>query len=687
MTSAPLNPPPCRGARGSDLPAYVGNGMIGLRVREIPLLAGSAILNGVVGPDPDKGIEAAVPIPYPLAADIAIGEAWLSDQPWAAEDLLQSYDFGTGELFSQFLFRIGDVALTVEVTTFASRSDCSLVLQESRITAGQACSIRLRTLVDSRPAQGRMAERRTGGPSAGGGEGSLLWVPEGDLSHCGIAFHSRCSLTDDSMIAPKFGSGPLVAEYRVDLRAGQRVELHQIAALIPSIVHHRPREEAVRRASLGARRGLARLRALNRESWAEIWKGRIVAQGAEPRHQQLIDAGFYYLNASAHRSSPAATSMFGLAHWPGYHYYYGHVMWDIDAFCVPPLLLLQPGAARSLIDFRARHVEAARRHARLDGKPGMRFPWQAAPLSGEEAAPDDGPAAAFAAHLSLHVARAFSLDADCTGDLRYLRDRGWPIIAGVADWLTGRLERTQRGAELPRATGPAEVPDPPDNDSFTLMTAADLLKRAIRIGAGIGADIPAAWQDMLDALYLPRRSDGVIPAHEDFRIDEDKGATPSPLAGLFPMDYPAGERERQATLDFFLSRWRDYVGSPMLAAFYPAWAAMAGDRKLALDLFEEGYAAYDAGRFHQCLEYRVDHPDSAVPAGPFLANIGGMLMTMLLGLPGLRISGDSPEAWPHRPVTLPSGWSSIAVDRLWVRGRPMRLIAEQGKDRAQILPA
>jgi hypothetical protein len=125
----------------------------------------------------------------------------------------------------------------------------------------------------------------------------------------------------------------------------------------------------------------------------------------------------------------------------------------------------------------------------------------------------------------------------------------------------------------------------------------------------------------------------------------------------------------------------------MLPAFYPAWAAMAGDRKLALDLFEEGYAAYDAGRFHQCLEYRADHPDSKVPAGPFLANIGAMLTTMLLGLPGLEISDKSPEAWAKRPVVLPAGWSGIHVDRLWVRGRSMRLVADQGSARASLVEA
>jgi len=684
MKDSPSDPNLHRGPRGSDLPAYVANGMIGIRVREIPLLAGSMIVNGVVGLHAEKRIEAAVPVPYALAGDIGLGEAWLSDQPWAIDELQQSYDFSTAELRSSFRFQAGGRNLHVEVTTFTSRSHPMLILQQSSITASEDCTVRLRAVVDTKAAVGHVEERLVA-QAAPVGDGSLLWVPQGGLSSCGIAVWSQCSVGEREQIGPGAGSSPLLASYRVGLKAGQTVELRQIAALIPSEVHHRPREEAVRRLAHGAKIGFDQLRERNQENWQDIWKGRIHVAGASRRHQQLIDAGFFYLNCSAHRSSPAATSMFGLASWPNYHYYYGHVMWDIDAFCVPPLLLIQPQSAQSLIDFRVRHVVAARRYAQLDGKGGMRFPWQAAPLTGEEAAPDDGSAASNAAHLSLHVARALSLHADIVDDRRFLRESGWPIIAEVADWLTQRLSNSIRGSELFSATGPAEVEDPPDNDSFTLMTAHDLLGRAIRTGEAIGADIPDAWGKALEKLCLSTRSDGVIASHDGFRVDEPKGATPSPLAGFFPMDYPASARERKATLDFFLARWRDYVGSPMLPGFYPAWAAMAGDRALALDLFEEGYAAYDAGRFHQCLEYRADHPDCEVPAGPFLANIGAMLMTMLLGLPGLQITGESPQAWAKRPVVLPSGWSSIEVERLWVRGRPMRLVADHGSTRARLL--
>lgn len=686
MGRGPLNPKVAHGARNGLLPAYVGNGLVGLRIRELPLLAGSAIVNGTVGLHPEKRIEAAAPIPYPLAGDIGIDEAWLSEQPWSVANLQQRYDFGAAELASSFSFTVNEIKLDVEVVTFASRSEPSLVLQEMVVRSSADCALRLRASIEAQDVRGAIERRRVlGAQQDSKAHGSLLWFTDGRLSSCGIAMHSECdSANDVSHLRPGDRHGSLTTEYHVQLQAGRSARMLQIAALVPSIVHARPDEEAVRRLARGQKLGFDALRESNRAIWDDLWKARIVVNGADDRHQQVIDAGFFYMNCSAHIGSPAATSMFGLASWPNYHYYYGHVMWDIDAFCVPPLLLLQPPAAHSLVNFRARHLDVARRYAQQDGHVGMRFPWQAAPLSGEEATPGDGPGAAYEAHISLHVARAFALHAAATGDKRFLREFGWPAICGVIRWLESRLVITDRGAELMVATGPAEVEDPPDNDTFTLMAAHDVLDRAIRLGEHHGWDVPASWRKLKQSLYLPMRSDDVIPTHDGFHVNEPKGATPSPLAGLFPLDYPATERQRAATFPFFLARWRDYIGSPMLPAFYPAWAAMSGDRDLALTLFDEGYGDYHSERFLQCLEYRPDHPDSETPAGPFLANIGAMLTGLLFGMTGLRMTESDPSNWPSRPVALPQGWTDITIERLWVRGRPMKLVARHGAERAEL---
>lgn len=681
----PINPPEATGPRDGALPAYVSNGLIGLRICEMPLMGGMAMVSGLAGEHPERRIEAAAEAPYPLAADLAVDGVWLSDQPWAVSDLRQAYDFSSGELTSWFRFEANGKAMAVEVLTFASRTAPVLVLQEIRATPDSACRVGLRACVETGGLRGRIKRRQTETPGeeAPACDGSLLWETEGALGECGAAFLTEFPDEDaDRKTRPWDHGGPLVTEYQMRARKGQTLRLRQIAGLVPSATHPRPDEEAVRRVARGAGTGFDVLRARNREAWADVWKARIVVRGASPEHQALIDAAVFYLNSSVHAASPSSTSIFGLATWRDYHYYFGHVMWDVDAFCLPPVILFQPGAARAMLEFRTRTLDAAQGTARLSDRDGLQFPWQAAPMSGHEAAPGSGSAAHHEDHVSLHVARGFSLYADISGDEAFLKEKAWPVVSGVADWFVSRTVRTGRGVELPRSLGPAEVPVPPDNDAFTLMAGADILRRAIRMAGALGREVPSGWSETLRDLYLPVRADGVIASHDDFRVSEDKGATPSPLAGLFPYDYPAPAARKRKTLAFYLSHWEDYVGAPMLPPLYGVWACMAGDRQLALKLFEEGYAGYDHPRFHQCLEYRVDHADSEVAAGPFFANLGGLLLGLIFGYAGLEVDDGDPAAWARRPVGLPAGWEAIEVERLWVRGRPARLIARHGDARA-----
>ena len=79
------------------------------------------------------------------------------------------------------------------------------------------------------------------------------------------------------------------------------------------------------------------------------------------------------------------------------------------------------------------------------GRRGIQFAWESAPSSGDEAAPIPGTAAWHEDHASLDVARAFALYADVTGDEEFLRERAWPVLAGVAEWVTSRAVKTKKG--------------------------------------------------------------------------------------------------------------------------------------------------------------------------------------------------------------------------------------------------
>ena len=117
--SVPLSPPPVRGGARNELPAYVANGVMGLRIREMPLAAGLTLVCGYSGLHPQRQIEAIAAAPYPIAGDIRIGGVWLSDAIHAVTVIDQQYDFATGELTSRFEFEAGGVEPILKFLYFA----------------------------------------------------------------------------------------------------------------------------------------------------------------------------------------------------------------------------------------------------------------------------------------------------------------------------------------------------------------------------------------------------------------------------------------------------------------------------------------------------------------------------------------------------------------------------------------
>ena len=74
--------------------------------------------------------------------------------------------------------------------------------------------------------------------------------------------------------------------------------------------------------------------------------------------------------------------------------------------------------------------------------------------------------------MSLDVARAFAFHSFVTGDLEFLREKAWPILSGVADWVASRVTHSERGYEIRAAMGIAERETEADNAAFTNMAAA-----------------------------------------------------------------------------------------------------------------------------------------------------------------------------------------------------------------------
>jgi protein-glucosylgalactosylhydroxylysine glucosidase len=680
----PLSPPPITEYRPEYLPAYVSNGLLGLRVGRIPFVDGLCMVDGLVERDPVEDGEGFARGPYPLWGDVSIDGQALTAHPEQARLEEQQYDFSAGELRTRFVFRPRSVAATVEDLVLCSRTLPTLALHEVRVEVDQECDVVLSGGVNHIGISGQWVSRRTQTPGTDTAvvDGLMEWRTSGDLSSCGAAYvtslhgarGARRQVDDIDRRAP------LRTSYAFRAHPGRSYVLHQVSSLISSRLHTEPDRMAARMAYLGATHGFDTIRRDNRAAWAELWKGRPILRGAQPRWQAIADASFYYLHSSAHRSSIFGTAMFGLAYWPDYHYYRGHVMWDIEGFTVPVLVLTDPDVARALLDYRLVRVGAARRNAAMNGYLGLQFPWAASAVHGEEVIRLSKARVIFEQHVNMAVAFAFARYCHATGDDQYLREWAWRVLHGVAEWIRSRGVETGRGFEIRECLGIAEQEMPVDNHAYVNMAAAVVLREAAAAARRLGMPGGLAWERLADRMFIPvDDATNVILNHEGYvyRDGDVAAATPEALAGLFPFTYDPGPVREQATLRFYLERVGAYVGYPMLSAPLGAWAARLGDRDLSARLFEEGYADFVDEPFLVTNEFSRRFPNE-VRAGPLMANVGGFLTSVLYGLTGLIPGPGEPASWAHRPAAMPSLWEGVEVERLWARGRAMGLVATHG---------
>ena len=182
-------------------PAYLSNGLIGIRPGRNPLAKAQTCVSGFDFVHPTYNVECLSPAPYPLETDIRVGEMSLLKHPDLVKTLRQTLDTSCGELLTQMDFALGTAQLSIEVLQFASRSVPSLVCQQISVTASADTEIEFVPRVEDRAVPGRtylsQVPERTqidlvlGMESAGSLSklGLALWIvtPDGPTRKLGIS--------------------------------------------------------------------------------------------------------------------------------------------------------------------------------------------------------------------------------------------------------------------------------------------------------------------------------------------------------------------------------------------------------------------------------------------------------------------------------------------------------------------
>ena len=436
-----------------------------------------------------------------------------------------------------------------------------------------------------------------------------------------------------------------LAKFHKSLKAGETYKFALVASTVSSAQYEDPQNEAERLTIFAMLEGTDRLLKRHREAWTEIWKSDIVVDG-QPAITRDIRFALYHLYSFAREGTSYSLSPMGLSGL-GYN---GHVFWDTELWMYPPLLMLQPNMARSLLDYRFERLEAARQNAKSHGYKGAMFPWESS-ANGSEDTPVWALTGPFQHHITGCIGWAFWKYYEVTGDMDWLREKGYPVLKEVADFWSSRVERNGPGRyDINNVIGANEWQENIDNNAFTNGMAITTLSYATKAAKALGLVPNPDWMHVADNIPILKFENGVTKENATYIGETIKQADVNLLS--YPLEIVNKKEDIKRDLDYYLPRYAKdgpAMGISILVVLYSRLGMMHEAEKI----FAESYKRNEVPPFGVLSE-------CAGGTNPYFATgAGGMLQAVLSGFGGLTIGEKGVSQLPQSSI--PKGWKSITV--------------------------
>jgi trehalose/maltose hydrolase-like predicted phosphorylase len=255
--------------------------------------------------------------------------------------------------------------------------------------------------------------------------------------------------------------------------------------------------------------GWRRVLAEHETAWASRWQYSDVEVDGDAAAQQALRLAIYHLNGAANpadeRVSIGARALTG-------DDYHGHVFWDTEIFLIPFYILTWPEAARTLLVYRFRTLDAARSKAARLGWRGAFYAWESAD-TGAETTPEQiiGPDRQVVKilcgkqeqHISADVAYAVWQYWQATGDEGFLLDAGAEILLETGRFWSSRAQPESDGyCHIRGVIGPDEYHEDVDDNAFTNVMARWNIRRALDVAALLRERWPKRWVHLSSRLRL-----------------------------------------------------------------------------------------------------------------------------------------------------------------------------------------
>lgn len=435
-----------------------------------------------------------------------------------------------------------------------------------------------------------------------------------------------------------------LAKFKKRLKKGETYRFALVASTVSSQQYADPLNESERLTIFARLEGTERLLSKHKQAWEELWKSDIQIEG-DLQTQKEVRSALYHLYSFAREGTSNSLSPMGLSGL-GYN---GHVFWDTELWMYPPILMLQPQLAKSLLEYRFQRLEQARQNAFAHGYKGAMFPWESAD-DGSEDTPVWALTGPFEHHISGCIAWAFWKYYQVTGDKEWLATRGYPVLKEVADFWASRVERNGPGHyDINNVVGANEWEENIDNNAFTNGVAILALNYADQAAKVLDLSPDPDWIHVANNIPILKFPDGVTRENRTYDGVMIKQADANLLS--YPLELIVDKKQIAKDLKYYetkMSPLGPAMGFCVLATLY----AQMGEAEKAYEIFIKSYRPNEVPPFGVISE-------TAGGTNPYFATgAGGLLQTILSGFGGLKITDKGiVETEQH----LPKQWKSLDI--------------------------
>lgn len=433
---------------------------------------------------------------------------------------------------------------------------------------------------------------------------------------------------------------------RIALGRGGRASFAVVGIVCTTEAFSDPWNEAERQAVYAVREGSDRLIAAHERKWADLWRSDIEIAG-DPRAQRDVRFALFNLYSSIREGTRRSIPPMGLS---ARGVYNGHIFWDAELWMFPALAVLQPRLARTMLDFRADGLEAARRRAYAHGYRGAMFPWEA-DAHGEECTPTFALTGPLEHHVTADVTLAAWNYYCLTRDGGWLRSTGWPLLRETARFWSDRVTANSDGSySIRNVVGADEYATGVTDNAFTNGVVRRALEAATEAARICGGEADPQWAGIAAGLRIHTFPDGVTREHAAYDGERIKQADANLLG--YPLGIVTDGEALLRDLEYYEPRIDRADGPAMSYSVFAVQYVRLGMADKAADMFRRAYRPNLRPPFGVLAET----PTSGNPY--FMTGAGGLLQAVLFGFAGLEIT---PSGLEQRASVLPTGWQRLVI--------------------------